>query len=196
MLLFVITSAVSNAQSDSASHWFKKDHLFTGGGITLNFFNNQFSVGATPVIGYRLTKWIDVGLLFNFLYVNEKNINNVSITGKQTVLGPGAFARIYPVRFLFVQGQYEQNFVNTKFIIPNSSSQKSKDKPSSVLLGAGYCQGRENSDDMFYYISLMFDVTKNQYSPYVQVNSIGDVYAVPIIRAGLQIPLFTGKSLF
>ncbi len=196
ILFCIISYAVSQAQSDSASHWFKKDHLFTGGGITLNFFNNQFSVGATPVIGYRLTKWIDVGFLFNFLYVNEKNINNASITGKQTVLGPGAFARIYPVRFLFVQGQYEQNYVNYKFIYPNSPSEKFKFKPSSVLVGAGYCQGRENSDDMFYYISLMFDVTKDKYSPYVQVNSIGDVYAVPIIRAGLQIPLFTGKSLF
>ena len=100
ILVCIITYSVSQAQSDSATHWFKKDHLFTGGGITLNFFNSQFTVGATPVIGYRITKWIDAGLLFNFLYVSEKNINNVGIKGKQTVLGPGAFLRIYPVRFL------------------------------------------------------------------------------------------------
>ena len=122
-------------------------------------------------------------------------INNAGIKGKQTVLGPGAFVRIYPVKFLFVQGQFEQNYVNYKFIDPNAPSVKYKFKPSSILVGAGYCQGRENSDDLFYYVSLMFDITKDKYSPYVQVNTIGGVYAVPIFRAGLQIPLFSGKSL-
>ena len=194
-LLFVSTISVSRAQSDSSTHWFQKDHLFTGGSLTVNFFNSQFSLGVIPVIGYNITKWLDAGLLFNFLYISEKNINNAGIKGKQTVLGPGAFVRIYPVKFLFVQGQFEQNYVNYKFIDPNAPSVKYKFKPSSILVGAGYCQGRENSDDLFYYVSLMFDITKDKYSPYVQVNTIGDVYAVPIIRAGLQIPLFSGKSL-
>ena len=197
ILFCIITYSVSQAQSDSDSHWFKKDHLFTGGGITLNFFNTQFAVGATPVIGYRINKWFDAGLLVNFLYVREGNINIAGITGKQTVIGPGAFARIYPVNFLFVQGQYEQNYVNYKFLYPNNiPSEKIKFKPTSVLVGAGYCQGRENSDDMFFYLSVLFDIQKNENSPYVQVNNIGGVQAVPIIRGGIQIPLFTGKSLF
>lgn len=199
--LFVLSNTFTKAQSDSDNeennHWFKKDHLFTGGGVTLNFFNTQFAVGATPVFGYRINKWIDAGLLVNFLYVRESNINNAGITGKQTVIGPGAFARIYPVNFLFVQGQYEQNFVNYKFLYPNNiPSDKIKFKPSSTLIGAGYCQGRENSDDVFFYLSVLFDIQKNEHSPYVQVNNNGGVQAVPIVRGGIQIPLFTGKSLF
>ncbi|HMX37234.1 MAG TPA: hypothetical protein PKA94_08110, partial [Ferruginibacter sp.] len=63
----------------------------------------------------------------------------------------------------------------------------------SLLLGVGYASGREGIGDLYYYISLMFDVIRDRNSPYVEETASGKINALPIFRAGLQIPLFQGK---
>ena len=188
---------------------FKKDKLFTGGGITLSISNNGTVMGATPVLGYSIAKWIDAGILFNFIYASQRHLtytdqnNNLYYTDdkvRKTLYGPGAFLRIYPVNFLFVQAQGEINFIrekiiyapNTPLYISNGAASKvDKFSPLSFLVGGGYCQGREDSGDMFYYVSILFDIAKDFNSPYVeQQYSDMSVNVLPIIRAGIQIPLF------
>ena len=206
--LFFLMSAQFNlvAQEKSSGKGFKKENLFTGGGITLSFSNYGTVVGATPVFGYSLAKWIDAGILFNFIYASDRHatytdgINNYYSDDKvrKTLMGPGAFLRFYPVRFLFVQVQGEKNFIREKIIFAANSPYNysrvpyliNKVSPASFLIGGGYCQGREDSGDMFYYVSLMFDIAKNVNSPYVEQISDGSVNVLPIIRAGIQIPLF------
>ena len=182
---------------------FKKENLFTGGSVTLSFFNGQTVLGANPVFGYRLSDWADAGLAFNFVYNGSRDYYEFDDKMKQTLFGPGVFARLYPVKFLFVQGQFEHNFITQKYI-PRAGSviyirDKSKMDVSSLLLGAGFAQGREPGSNTFYYISLLFDVLKNFNSPYVNVNYNPDnpaqqsVRMAPIIRAGINIGLFEGR---
>ena len=41
---------------------FNKENLFTGGSISLAFYNNTFLIGASPVFGYSLANWVDAVL--------------------------------------------------------------------------------------------------------------------------------------
>ena len=194
---------------ESEKGGFKKDHLFTGGGIELSFANTSFVGGANPVIGYSINKWVDAGLGINFSYYSNRHvIYEVYQAGistgqyivsddkeRQTILGPIAFARVYPIKFLFVQAQGELNFISQKIIYPDATpNYKTNHTVPSLLVGAGYCSGRQGVGDLFYYISLSVDVLKNKNSPYVEQISNGKVNILPIIRAGLQIPLFQGKG--
>ena len=188
---------------------FKKENLFTGGGIELSFSNSTFVVGASPVLGYSINKWLDAGIGLNFTYYSNRHVvyellypNNIP-TGqyivsddkqRQTVLGPIAFARVYPIKFLFIQVQGEQNFITQKLIFDNGApAQKESLSATSFLAGAGYCNGREGTGSLFYYVSIMVDVAKNKNSPYVEQLVSGRINVLPIIRAGLQVPLFQGR---
>jgi hypothetical protein len=178
---------------------FKKDHLFTGGGITLSFSNYGTVLGASPVFGYSINKWLDAGLVFNYIYASQRHFAYYSYDDKlkQTTIGPGAFLRIYPVNFIFLHAQWEKNFIKQKLIPDNSSipTETYKLSASSLLVGGGYCNGREGVGDIFYYVSVLFDVHKDKNSPYVEQTQSGKINVLPIIRAGIQIPLFQGRSL-
>lgn len=183
---------------------FKMENLFTGGGIQLSFSGSTFIAGASPVLGYSINKWLDAGVVVNFTYYSNRHITYYSPgTGlyyssddklRQTLFGPGAFVKVYPVKFLFLQAQGEINFISQKIIYAdNFPTEKTKYNVPSLLVGAGYCNGRQGVGDLFYYISLLVDVVKDRNSPYVEQISNGKVNILPIIRAGLQIPLFQGK---
>ena len=184
---------------------FKKENLFTGGGVNLSFANYTTILGASPVFGYSINKWLDAGVVVNFDYSSDRHAVYYDPGTfsyyysddklKQIVWGPGAFLRAYPVKFLFAQAQVEENFMSQKVIYADGSpTQKDKFSAFSCLLGAGYCNGREGTGSLFYYVSIMADVAKNKNSPYVEQTSTGSVNVLPIIRAGIQVPLFQGKQ--
>ena len=186
---------------------FKKENLFTGGGITLSFSNNGSVLGASPVFGYSIAKWIDAGIVLNYIYSSTRHVTYYNPGSgtyfysddklRQSTYGPGAFLRLYPVKFLFAHAQFEHNFISQKLIpVDGTGAIKDKTDASSFLVGEGYCNGRENRGDMFYYISILFDVLKDPNSPYVENTQSNTVNVLPIIRAGIQIPLFQGRKLF
>jgi len=112
---------------------------------------------------------------------------------RQTVLGPGVFARVYPLKFLFINMQVEQNFITDKIIYANGPTIRDKYSATSLLLGIGYSGGRQGIGDMYYYISIMGDFSGNKNSPYVGISESGKAVITPIFKAGLQIPLFQGR---
>jgi hypothetical protein len=167
-----------------------RENLFTGGSISLAFFNNTFLIGASPVLGYSATDWADVGIVFNYNYTSYRDYNFVfNDKLKQYVYGGGGFVKLYPVRFLFVQAQYEYNFIKQKFVPNVGVTQTDQSEAGSFLVGGGYTTGRfGRGGQPFFYLAVLFDVSNNVYSPYT------DAYgrAIPIIRGGVQIPLFQG----
>src|SRR5687767_13192742 len=72
---------------------FQKDRLFTGGGITLSFSSNGTVLGASPVFGYSIAKWLDAGIVVNYIYATQRHYAFYSYDDKlrQTIVGPGAF---------------------------------------------------------------------------------------------------------
>jgi hypothetical protein len=171
---------------------FKKENLFTGGSISLAFYNNTFLIGASPVFGYSIAKWIDAGLVGNYNYTSYRDVSVFDDKLRQSVYGGGAFMKLYPVRFLFAQAQFEHNFIRQKYMPPSGgTSQVTTTDASSFLIGAGYTTSRDpESGQPFFYLAVLFDILRNDYSPYT------DAYGrtIPIIRAGIQVPLFQGEN--
>jgi hypothetical protein len=167
-----------------------KENLFTGGSVSLAFYNNTFLIGASPVIGYSLTNWLDAGIVINYNYTSYRDVSLFDDRLRQKVYGGGGFVKLYPVRFLFAQAQLEHNFIRQKYIPPGGGlTSTAKGDASSFLVGGGYTTGRwGRGGDMFYYLAILFDVSGNENSPYT------DAYGrtIPIIRGGIQIPLFQG----
>jgi hypothetical protein len=198
LLLFLLTflmSFCSLAQFRDGADDDKRpfqENLFTGGSVSFSFFGNTFLVGGSPVLGYSLTNWLDAGVVVNATYTSYRDYNGVlNDKLRQTLFGGGGFARLYPVRFLFVQGQVERNAIQQTFIPVAGVKEKISVGASSTLIGGGYTSGRLGRGGRpFYYLAVMFDVGGDINSPYT------DAYGrtIPIVRGGLQIPLFQGNS--
>jgi len=183
-------------KKDEEKKGFKKENLFTGGSISLSFGTGSFLVGASPVFGYSVTNWIDAGVVVNYTYQFYRDVDyygyGTNDKIKQSIYGGGGFVKIYPVPFIFAQAQFEHNYVSQKYIHANGGgTEKLNYDVNSMLVGAGYASGRYGAGGQpFFSVAVLFDVSGNRYSPYV--SSGGN--AVPIIRAGIQVPLFQGKN--
>lgn len=199
--LLILSSVLSSAYSqnkekeEEKKKGFKKENLFTGGSITAAFYTGGTTLGASPVLGYRIANWVDAGVVFNYTYDSRRDYPIVDDKLRQSIYGGGVFTRLFPVNFLFAQGQFEHNFSRVKYI-PSSQSPyapyKETVEANSLLVGGGYTQGRQPGSNTFFYVAILFDVIKDPNSPYVSVTSSGSVRANPIFRAGVNIGLFEG----
>jgi len=198
-VLVVLTMQLSaQDENEQKEKGFKKENLFTGGSITASFFSGGTILGASPMFGYQLANWVDAGIAFNYTYQGRRDYIYFDDKLRQHVFGPGVFTRLYPARFLFVQGQFEHNFTNATYTDPSDYKTKFNEEANSLLVGAGIAEGRQRGSNSFFYISVLFDVLKNRNSPYVSNVYNGNVYVrsdiVPIVRAGINIALFQGNS--
>ncbi|MEP6711847.1 MAG: hypothetical protein ABJA37_05515 [Ferruginibacter sp.] len=195
VLFFAISAFVTfhtNAQTkdeEESKGGFKKENLFVGGNVALGFGSGTTSFGLGPYFGYSINKYIDAAISINYNYVSQRDYYTPT-KYRQSIIGPGAFVRIFPVKFLFAQAQFEQNFIQQKIIYGGGvPDDKQHVNVSSFLIGPGYASGRGEGKS-FYYISVLFDVLKKPNSPYV--DNYGRIN--PIIRAGFNIALFQGKG--
>ena len=175
---------------DPGNFGFNKQSLFIGGSFDLGASNYDFSAGISPEIGFTVKQWLDVGALLNINYYSESPDPNYIYNGNTRTrsfnYGAGAFARAYPLSFLYVQAQPELNFVssNYKYFGSPEATYYTQTQAVSLLLGIGYCQriaGQSN-----FHIAIMFDALSDPNSPY------RDAYnntAQPFLKAGFDIYL-------
>src|SRR4051812_24585709 len=186
-------SLVLKAQEDDEEKTggFKKENLFTGGTLNVSFYNGTTYLGLSPYFGYSITKWLDAAVNLNFNYVSQRDIYVYGDKLRQTVVGPGAFVRIYPLKFLFAQAQFEHNFITQKYI-PVENGVYTRDlfrtDVNSLLLGGGFASGRDGYNKSFYFMTISFDVLKLANSPYIDNLQ----RTIPIFNAGFHIALFQG----
>ena len=72
-IMLVYFSFLYAQDEEKKEKGFKKEKLFTGGSISLSFFNNTFLIGGSPVFGYSLTNWADVGIVVNYNYTSYRD---------------------------------------------------------------------------------------------------------------------------
>lgn len=170
---------------------FQRDRLFTGGNATVGFSNKYTVVGLSPVIGYSFTDWFDAGLSLNFNYTSYSDYYNPGDKLRETVYGPGAFMRFFPVDFLFAGAMYEFNAIRQKYIDPNPSKPDEIDwySSNSFLVGGGFTGGRRPGANSYFYLSVMWDIGGDPKSPYT--DQFGN--SKPIFRAGYNIGLFQAR---
>jgi hypothetical protein len=186
--LAVFAQDEKKEEGETKTGGFKKDMLFTGGSLNIGYFNGVTVLGATPQLGYSVTSWLDAGIVMGYTYTSQ----SISVGEKyrQTIIGPGAFARIFPADFLFASVQYEHNFIRQKYINPYSADAIRKVDANSILLGLGYTSGKEGRNTPYYYFSVSFDIINDPNSPYRTFAN--EIY--PVVNAGFNIPLFQGSG--
>jgi hypothetical protein len=196
MIAFVLVTVIANAQTETdytKVKFFKKENVFAGGDFGIFFGSGSFAAGLTPFIGYSLTDYLDAGVSFNFNYQSARDVQYAGDALRNTTYGPGAFVRLFPLSTFYLQAQFERNFLSAKYIFPSNfynSSEKRTGAASSYLFGAGYCNGREEGSNFYYYVSILFDAGNDINSPYIDQYGRKD----PIIRAGFNFPLFGGGN--
>ena len=187
-----VSGLLAQDEKDTKKKNFKKENLFTGGSLTASFFNGATVLGLSPYFGYSLNKYMDIAFSMNFNYTSQRDYAEYGDKARQTVLGPGTFVRLFPVKFLFGQAEYEHNFIRFKYIPASNGSYLPSIKnfdANSLLVGGGYTSGRGEGNNTFYYFSILWDVAGVAQSPYV--DGLGRNF--PVIRAGFNIGLFQGR---
>lgn len=178
VVLIISASTFLQAQDEEEKEkggW-KKDHLFIGSGINLGF-SNGFIIGLNPEIGYSINKIIDAGIATNVTYVTQRSqALNSSI--RYLAVGGGPFVRIWPIRSIFLGGQYEYNKISVSQKDNGVITDRAKASASSFLVGAGY--GSRNIGQTQFYTSVMIDAMNDINSPYR--DSFGRV--LPVFRTG------------
>jgi hypothetical protein len=182
----MVTTALSAQDKDEEEKggW-KKDHLFIGTSLNLGF-SNGFIIGLNPEVGYSINKFIDAGISTNFNYVTQRDqYNDASI--RYMAIGGGPFVRVWPVRVVFIGGQYEYNHIKLSEKVGGTVIYTENHTASSLLVGAGY--GRRMIGESQFYTSIMIDALNDEYSPYR--DQLGRV--LPVFRTGFIFYLGRGK---
>ena len=189
----MIANAQNDNYKDDGPTGFKKENVFLGGSISLGFGSGSFGIGANPEVGYSLSQWLDAGLVFNINYVSQKYDYNYDYSYDEQVssfnYGGGVFVRAYPIHFLFLQIQPEQNWITyTDKSYSYNVTAHTTVTATSLLGGIGYSQRIVGQSS--FYTMIGIDLLDNINSPY------RDAYggAIPIIRGGFNIYLRPSKK--
>ena len=180
-------TASAQDEDESDGKFFKAENCFTGGSVTLSFGNNVTLLGVNPHFGYTFFNFLEAAVSLNFNYISQR-YPDVGLKIRQTVTAPGAFVRIFPVKFLFAQALYEHSFMRSKSL-SGSLIDTYHEEANSLLVGGGYAGGRE-AGQAYYYLCLLWDVGKANNSPYLDNTHS----PIPILRAGMNIPLFKKRA--
>ena len=197
-VLGLMITTLANAQRPSTyesgekeKEGFNTNRIFVGGSLNVGFSSYSFQVGGAPEIGYSVTNWLDAGLGFNLNYYSEHAdpYYNGNLRYHNFNYGGGPFVRIYPLPFLFLQGQFEHNWVhvNQKYM-PDGPEASNTFTSNSLIAGVGYTQRIVGQSG--FYTMLGIDLLTDKYSPYR--DSYGAAY--PIIRAGFNFYLKPSKK--
>lgn len=93
----------TKAQDETEQKLFKKENFFTGGTLNLAFGSQVTNLGLSPFVGYSINKYVDVAASFGFNYVSTRDYPYLGDKVRQKLYGPGAFVRLFPMKFLFAQ---------------------------------------------------------------------------------------------
>jgi hypothetical protein len=166
---------------------FKREHLFIGGNLGLGYDSYTFNAGISPEIGYSFAKWLDLGALVNLNYSSERAdaYYNDDTRTRSFNYGVGAFARVYPLPFLFLQAGPEYNWVHYNFTFFDTptphESVSATTNAASMLVGIGYGQRIVGRSSM--HIALMIDLLNSPQSPYRDGNGT----ILPVLKAGFDL---------
>jgi hypothetical protein len=168
----------SFAQEEKAERPSLKDRLFFGGGLGAGFGDYTY-VNVTPMIGYRVTPKLSVGLNLTYQYTtfDYYYANGRKETFNGSDYGVGVFARQMLFGPIFLQAEYE--YLNYAGLYNDGSEYRSTF--NSFMAGGGISQplgGRA-----FVFITVLYNFSYANYNSY---NSIRTPYDNPIVvRIGI-----------
>lgn len=181
LLVSTLFAQTKDAYSDDDKKGTAEPRVFMGGSLALGFSSYSFGAGANPEIGYSIADWLDAGLAFNLNYSSQRDPYGGDTKYRSFNYGAGVFTRIYPVDFLFVQFQPEQNWIKYTTVYTDNTKASATTQAASFIAGIGYTQRTVGQGS--YFLMVGIDLLNNINSPYRDSYSGA---AVPIVRAGFD----------
>jgi long-subunit fatty acid transport protein len=176
------SSGRSGTSRTDAEKGFDPDRLIIGGGIGLSF-GTVTAIGASPVIGYRITDKFAAGVGLGYLYVRVKNqfrVYNASsgeydfYPSKASLYYPSIWARHTLFGNIFGQAEFEYDMQRYRVHAYDDNpasptftqhiSYVEKYNSPAALVGLGLRQ--PVSDRVSFLLMAMYDVIQHEYSPY------------------------------
>jgi hypothetical protein len=171
-LLLTVILQNTNAQEQQESKKRFWDRVYFGGNFGLNFGTNFTVIEISPLIGYKLTEKLSVGLGGTYIYYKEK-IPAYNFKYETSIYGGDIFSRYFFTESLF--GHVETGALNLDIPSPFYPYPLSREWVQNLLVGGGYRSmiGERSS----FMIMLLYDVMEDPNSPYKN----------PIFRVGFGV---------
>ncbi|WP_282776184.1 hypothetical protein [Phaeodactylibacter xiamenensis] len=153
-MLLAIAQTTATAQRSDTDRYFDESQGFThrlwyGGGFVFNFLNNgfesAFTLGVSPLVGYKITDNFSVGPRFSLIYTTYRRQTTPATTASANLwdYGIGAFTRYKLFRSFFLHLEY--GAVNEEFVDLNNSTinelATGRTVRDNAFIGAGYNDG-------------------------------------------------------
>lgn len=177
------SSGRRTASRQKQSEGFDPGKLIFGGGVALGFGNSSLVLGASPIIGYRITDKFSAGVGIGYLYFRIKEevalydptTNEIrTYPFKSSLFYPSLWARFLVTQNLFVHAEFEYDFQSAKFYdydadpasptVNQPIMMKENRQSQALLLGGGFRQ--PISTNVSFVGMLLYDVLQQEYSPY------------------------------
>ena len=172
IVLIICTKSIS-AQNDEREFRPERDfksHLFYGGGFGLQF-GSVTLIELSPLVGYKVTPKLGIGLSPTYKYYSYKNSYNSLSRLQNNVYGGSIFARYMIFENIFAHTEYESLFYNIKV----SGYPTDMRQYNSVLVGGGYRQ--QIGANAAMNLMVLWNLNDTPDSPYTN----------PIIRIGFTV---------
>lgn len=145
------------------------DHLWYGGGFTLNFSSglagldgNTFGIGLSPMLGYKFNSFLSAGPRFEFLYTTGRFRNFGGPVYKYNGLdyGAGLFGRAKFLNVLFAHTEF--SYINRVFPVGFNGNRLETERvgDNQFLVGLGYTGGGLLKSEIY----LLYDLTSDSQS--------------------------------
>ena len=128
------------------------DHLFWGGEIGLQFGTITF-INISPLIGYKITKYLSIGAGPKYLYYKYKDPALVYTT---SMYGGRVFTRYNITQTIFAHAEYEVLNLETYF--------KQRQNVESIFIGGGFRQ--RIGEKAYLAVYGLWNIRQSIYSPY------------------------------
>jgi len=182
-LVFLVLSCLSNLalsqnESNLNSNMDSQKRWFTGGNLGFQFGDQTF-IDVSPLVGYKITEKLSVGLSGTYKYFKYKNFysnpqNSTTYDYTSNIFGGSVFGRYFFFQELF--GQTEFEYLNYNHDNYDASGVKFKESSSitSLFVGGGYRQ--YISDNAAFDLIVLWNLNETIDSPYQN----------PVIRIGFN----------
>jgi len=152
-----------------------KDRFFFGGSLGLQFGSYTY-IDVSPLVGYKVTEKLHVGLGFTYIYLDaEAQFSNSSIKRYSTSdYGGRIFGRYYIYQNFFAHTEFEVLNIGYPVYYPVSDKiEIFRETVTSWFVGGGYNQAI--GENAALQLMILWNLTEEQFSP----------YSNPIFRIGI-----------
>jgi len=130
------------------------ERLYYGGNVQLQF-GTYTVVGISPLIGYKITEQLSVGVTPSYTYFRD-NFYRIGYS----VYGGSVFSRYFVIEDLFLHAEYERLY----YPVIAGTGNTSKFYADRALVGGGYVM--RFSDNAGFFLMGMYDLLWKQQSSF------------------------------